>query len=129
LLKAWGSTKKGVYKAALFQAVVFGFAHLVNLYDTPALDVIAQVIFATLIGIGFAGLVYLTRSLWPAILVHTAINSAGTVNQYLVPGISDFQSPGLSGYLVIIVIFFVLSVIPGLMYLRTSRPYKELKKG
>lgn len=120
LLKAWGTTQKGVYLAALLQAVIFGVAHLGNLYDTPTLDVIAQVIFATLIGLGFAGLVYLTKSLWPAIIVHTTINAAGTVNDYLVPGVNEFQSPGLNGYVVIIVIFFVLSTIPGVLYLRTS---------
>ena len=120
LLRAWGNTKKGVYLAALFQALIFGLAHLANLYFMPAIDVIAQVIFATLIGIGFAGLVYLSKSLWPAIIVHSLINLAGTINDFLVPGGSEFQSPGVSGYVVIIAIFLVLSTIPGLFYLRAS---------
>jgi len=119
LIKAWGTSKKGVYLAAVFQAVVFGVAHFGNLYHMPVLDVTAQVIFATLIGLGFAGLVYLTRSLWPAIIVHTCINCSGTINDYLVPGVSEFQSPGVGGYIVIIIIFLVLSTLPGLMYLRS----------
>ncbi|WP_161936903.1 CPBP family intramembrane glutamic endopeptidase [Pseudoalteromonas sp. H105] len=121
LLSAWGATKKGVYLAALCQALIFGLAHLANLYHMPALDVFAQVIFATLIGIGFAGLVYMTKSLWPGVIVHSLINLAGTINDFLVPGGSEFQSPGLNGYVVIIIIFFVLSTIPGLFYLRAGK--------
>ncbi len=121
LLSAWGATKKGVYLAALCQALIFGLAHLTNLYHMPALDVFAQVIFATLIGIGFAGLVYMTKSLWPGVIVHSLINLAGTINDFLVPGGSEFQSPGLNGYVVIIIIFFVLSTIPGLFYLRAGK--------
>ena len=122
LLKAWGSNKKGVFLAAVFQAFVFGIAHVGNLYNTPILDVFAQVVFATLIGIGFAGLVYLTKSLWPAIIIHTVINSTGSINSYLVPQVAEFQSPGLAGYVVIIAIFFVLSTIPGLLYLKSGQP-------
>lgn len=122
LLRAWGATRKGVYLAAIFQALIFGLAHLGNLYHMPALDVFAQVIFATLIGIGFAGLVYLSKSLWPAIIVHSVINAAGTINDFLVPNGSEFLSPGLEGYVVVVVIFFVLSTIPGLFYLRASDP-------
>jgi len=123
LLTAWGSTKKGVFLAAFVQALIFGLAHLGNLYHMPLIDVIAQVIFATLIGFGFAGLVYLTKSLWPAIIVHSLINSTGTINDYLVTGGGDFQGPGVTGYVVIIVIFTVLSVIPGLFYLRACEPH------
>lgn len=120
LLSAWGSTKQGIYIAAITQALIFGLAHFANLSYMPLLDVVAQVTFATLIGIGFAGLVYLTKSLWPAIIAHTIINSAGTVNDYLVPGSTEFTSPGVAGYLVIIAIFMLLSTIPGLLYLRAS---------
>lgn len=121
LLQAWGGNKKGIFLAAIFQAVVFGIAHVGNLYNTPMLDVFAQVVFATLIGIGFAGLVYLTKSLWPAIIVHTVINSTGSINDYLVPQVAEFQSPGLTGYVVVIAIFFVLSTIPGLLYLKSGQ--------
>ncbi|WP_192508235.1 CPBP family intramembrane glutamic endopeptidase [Pseudoalteromonas aurantia] len=121
LLKAWGATKKGVLLAAVFQAIVFGLAHLGNLYHMPMIDVGAQVIFATLIGIGFAGLVYFTQSLWPAIIVHTIINCAGTINNYLVPNTNEFQSPSFTGYIVIIVIFLLLSTLPGLLYIKASQ--------
>lgn len=120
LYRAWGATRSGLFYAAIFQAVVFGVAHLGNLYINPAIDVIAQVIFATLIGIGFAGLVYITKSLWPAIIVHTCINSAGSINLHFIPNLPADGGPGVSGYVVIILVFFVLSTLPGLIYLRKA---------
>jgi len=129
LLQAWGTTRSGVFKATFFQAFVFGAAHLANLYHMPMLDVFAQVVFATLIGVGFAGLVYLSKSLWPAIFVHTLINASGTINDFLVAGNTATQSPGVVGYMVIVVIFLVLSAIPGLLYLRASTAQLIPSKG
>jgi len=129
LLQAWGATRSGVFKAAFFQAFVFGAAHLANLYHMPMLDVFAQVVFATLIGVGFAGLVYLSKSLWPAIFVHTLINASGTINDFLVVDHTATQSPGIIGYMVIVVIFLVLSAVPGLMYLRACTSQLIPNKG
>lgn len=120
LLNAWGNSRKGVFMAAFSQALIFGLAHLGNLYHMPVVDVIAQVIFATLIGIGFAGIVYLSKSLWPAILVHTSINAAGSFNKFLVPGNSGMQSLDVNSYLVVIALFLILSAIPGILYLRAG---------
>ena len=120
LYKAWGSSGRGLFLAAIFQALIFGVAHLGNLYHTPALDVIAQVIFATLIGFGFAGLVYLTKSLWPAIIIHTCINGVGSINKYFMPDFVANQSPGVSGYIVVVALFLITTTIPGFFYLRKA---------
>lgn len=121
LLKAWGNSVKGVYYAALGQAVIFGVAHLTNLYHTPAVDVLAQVVFATLIGLGFAGLVSFTGSIWPAVIIHSMINMTGTINAFLVPSSSITQSSEGVSYGVVIFLFFVLSTIPGLFFLKASK--------
>lgn len=120
LYRAWGTSRRGLYAAAFFQAAIFGLAHLGNLYHMPVLDVLAQVIFATLIGVGFAGLVYLSKSLWPAIIVHTCINSAGTINEYLHPGYEGPQSPGLVAYAIVVLLFLLLAALPGCIYLKKS---------
>lgn len=120
LLKAWGTTRNGVFLAAFLQAFIFGAAHITNLYHMPTLDVFAQIVFATLIGIGFAGLVYLSKSIWPAIIVHSLINGAGTINDFFIENNSTAQSLDLAGYVVVIILFFLLSTIPGLLYLRAG---------
>ena len=109
-----------MFLAAFVQALFFGAAHLANLYHMPALDVIAQVIFATMIGFGFAGLVYMTKSLWPAIIVHSFINGASSMNEYLQPGFEMDDGPGLVGYAIIIVLFFLAAALPGGLYLKNT---------
>ncbi|WND02954.1 CPBP family intramembrane metalloprotease [Temperatibacter marinus] len=121
LWKAWGQTKKGIYKAAFVQALVFGLAHLGNLYDMPVIDVMAQVVFSTLIGFGFAGLTYLTRSLWPAIIIHMLINCAGTFNDFFLSRPPEPFSPGIAGYAVIIVLFILFAALPGVVYLKRAK--------
>jgi len=120
LVKAWGTDSKGVMLAAVTQALIFGLAHLSNLYFMSAVDVIAQVAFATCIGIGFAGLVYLSGSLWPAILVHSILNAAGSINDYLMPTMTEVENPGIAGYVVVVAVFFVLAALPGLLYLKLA---------
>ena len=122
LYRAWGNTRQGLYKAAFMQGLIFGLVHLVNLYQMPVLDVVAQVIYATLIGIGFAGLVFFTRSIWPAVIVHSFINSVGTINEFFNPEyVADADSgPGLIGYLVLIVVIFVISTLPGCWFLKKA---------
>jgi len=120
LLRLWGSSIKGVLLAAFVQALMFGLAHLGNLFQMPPLDVIAQTLYATLIGFGFAGLVYYSRSVWPAIVVHTTINSLGSANEYLNPNFIANESPGLIGYAIIICIFAIASVLPGYILIKKS---------
>lgn len=85
LLKAWGGTKAGIYKAAIAQAVIFGSVHLLNLINGFAFEVLAQVIYATFIGFGFAGAVIYTRSIWPAVFIHGFINAMANINLYFEP--------------------------------------------
>lgn len=118
LYKAWGTHGRGLFLAATFQAVTFGVAHLGNLHNTPALNVFAQVLFATLIGFGFTGLVYLTKSLWPAIIVHTCINSAGSINKYFMPSFAGNQTLEVSGYIIVIVLCLITTTIPCFFYLK-----------
>lgn len=120
LYRAWGRGRSGVFKAAIAQALIFGLAHLTNLYHEPAMNVIAQVIYATLIGFGFAGLVYFVGSIWPAVIVHTAINSAGTVNYYLIEGYNNVSEITVMSMMVVIVLFVLFAALPGALCLRKA---------
>ena len=122
LYRAWGDSKSGLYAAAITQALIFGVAHFVNLYQMPFLDVTAQVVYATLLGFGFAGLVYFTGSIWPAVIIHFFINSIGTIDEYFDPSyrVEDFSGPGLAGYLVAITIILVISTMPGAWFLNKA---------
>jgi membrane protease YdiL (CAAX protease family) len=117
LYSAWKHKEKGLMHAAICQAVIFGLAHYVNLTKAPFLEVSVQVAYATLIGIGFAGLVSYSRSLWPAIALHSVINACGSISNFFQP---DFIATEMSfvNYAVIIVIIAIVCALPGFIMLR-----------
>lgn len=117
LYHAWGHTRSGLYKAALTQAVIFGSLHLLNFVHSAPIDVIAQVLYATMLGIGFAGLLLYSRSIISVITVHAFINATGSINSSF---ILDFtptpNEPAV--YLIAIPLIFVLATLPGLWGLK-----------
>lgn len=117
LYTAWKDQKNGLIKAAVWQAFIFGLAHYVNLTKAPFIEVSIQVAYSTLIGIGFAGLVAYTRSLWPAIAIHSLINAVGSTNAFFDP---NFVQPQMSpaSYVVVIVIIALICALPGYILLK-----------
>jgi len=120
LVQAWQQRKGGLLLAAVAQGAIFGLLHLINLAHAPVLDTVSQTVYATLLGIGFAGMTVYCRSIWPAIFVHTAINLAGSMNSDLVPNAPPTEG-SLAGYLVATVVIFLVSTLPGLWQLRQEQ--------
>lgn len=117
LALAWRNQKNGLMKAAFAQAIIFGLLHLINLTHAPVIDTVSQTLYATLLGIGFAGMVAYTGSIWPGVIMHVLINLAGSMNLDLVPGAVD--TPGdVGGYLFAFGVIFLVSTLPGLVQLR-----------
>jgi len=119
LYAAWKERKNGLMLAAICQALIFGLAHYVNLTKTPFLEVSVQVTYATFIGIGFAGLVAYSRSLWPAIILHTIINACGSVSLYFLPGYVATE-PSIETYAVILVVIALTCALPGYLLLKKA---------
>ncbi len=121
LYSAWKERKNGLMLAAICQALVFGLAHYVNLTKAPFLEVSVQVTYATFIGLGFAGLVAYSRSLWPAIILHTIINACASMSLYFQ---ADYvaTAPSVANYVVIIVVIAVTCALPGYLLLKKAGP-------
>lgn len=122
LYQAWQSKPHAFMKAALGQGLIFGLLHLLNLVYNPVGETLMQVIYATLLGIGFAGLVVFTRSIWPAVIVHAVINLLGSAED-LMPEVAVSAADdamNLSGYLVAFAIIGLLSTAPGVWFLRKA---------
>jgi membrane protease YdiL (CAAX protease family) len=117
LYSAWKDRKNGLMRAAICQALIFGFAHYVNLTKAPFLEVSVQVTYATLIGIGFAGLVAYSRSLWPAIVLHSIINACGSISVFFQPNYVAADML-LSNYAMAIVIITLTCALPGYFLLK-----------
>lgn len=78
----------GVMRAAVLSSLLFGLAHLVNVLDGRDLfSTLVQVVYATFIGIGFAGPFVATGAIWPAIVVHALIDFTDAAGR-------DFTFPG-----------------------------------
>ncbi len=122
LYLAWKDNKNGLMQAALWQAIIFGLAHYVNLTKAPFLEVSVQVTYATLIGIGFAGLVAYTRSLWPAIVIHSLINSFGSINNFFQPNFVPTEM-SMANYAVVVTIIALICALPGYLLLKKTNTH------
>ena len=89
LLLAWHAKKNGIYKAVIVSSLIFGLVHLVNLlYLLSGQDVIiatmAQILYATFLGIFFAGIYLRTKNIWLVMLIHALIDISGELNVFVV---------------------------------------------
>lgn len=126
LLQCWQGRKNALFWAALAQALIFGLAHLSNLQNNPAGEVIPQVIYAILLGIGFAGIAAYTKSIWPTIAIHSFINAMGDFDIFFGPERAEVVGSA-SNYLAAIMVIFLVSTLPGLYLLRLRQ--KQLAAG
>jgi len=75
----------GVMRAALISSALFGAAHLTNMFQgRDAFSTVVQAVYATFIGIGFAGPRIVSGTIWPAVVLHALID------------FSDFASRGFT---------------------------------
>jgi membrane protease YdiL (CAAX protease family) len=66
--------RRATWLAVVIGGVAFGLAHLSNLAIASASFVVPQALFAVALGIGAGYLRVVTRSIYPAILLHAAVN-------------------------------------------------------
>jgi membrane protease YdiL (CAAX protease family) len=78
MMRAWGSTSRGPIRSVLISSLLFCSIHLLDfLSGRPLLNVLLQGLQAFFLGIFLAALVLKSKSIYPAVLFHTAINLAG----------------------------------------------------
>lgn len=68
---------RGPVGAVIASAVIFGLLHLVRLLGAATLPaVLPQVVYATLLGVGFGALLLRTNALWLLVVLHALFNFA-----------------------------------------------------
>ena len=105
---AWGSNKTGIVKAVVFSSLYFGLIHLFNLAEQPVGVVLFQAVGAALLGILWAAIVLVTKSLWPVIIIHWLTNAA--VNIKLIENVNFQATAEMYGLLAI---FFIPMAVLG----------------
>lgn len=99
LLQAWGGERRGVAKSLLISALLFSAPHALNiLAGHDALRVLAQLVWAVLLGGVFGALLLAGGSLWPIAALHGAANAFIHVNRI---GASVELSAGSAAWLAI----------------------------
>ncbi|MGJ8734104.1 MAG: CPBP family intramembrane glutamic endopeptidase [Cellulophaga sp.] len=73
LINYLGNTRKSSIISIFTAALFFGVIHLLN-FDTGIYGELAQLIYATFIGVMFGFLLVITKRLYPLIIVHTIID-------------------------------------------------------
>ncbi len=76
MVKAWGSTRKGLFAAAILSGLFWASLHFFNLLVRPFPLVALQVLSMAMVGFFYAALVMSDRSIWPAVVIHWATNAA-----------------------------------------------------
>ncbi|MGD8405998.1 MAG: CPBP family intramembrane metalloprotease [Anaerolineales bacterium] len=74
LVKAWGSTRRGLFVAAIVSGVFWASTHFVNLIVRPFPVVALQVLGMAIPGFVYAAMVLSGRSIWPVIIFHWVVN-------------------------------------------------------
>lgn len=94
--------ERGLWKAAIITALLFGFTHALNaLTGRGIVDQAAQVFYAVAIGFAFAALVLRKGILWPLVLAH-----------FLIDFVNFIQRPGFTfSPLWVVVISTVIAVV------------------
>lgn len=120
LARAWREQSNGLMKAAIAQGLIFGLLHFLNVSENGIVETTIQVVYATLLGVGFAGLVVFTRSIWPAVIIHTFINLMGS-SEDLMTNPPEGGNPDIGGYLIAIALITLLSTLPGTLFIRKAQ--------
>ena len=117
VLLCWWKLPAGVLRAVWLTSLVFGASHVIRIVmGQPAPVVGMLVLDSTLAGVFYAALVVRGRSVWPAVLVHLAINAYIGARAVSVPEFAET----VAGWTVILLSGLPLLVL-GLWMLRGGR--------
>jgi len=122
LLKVFGQTKKGAMSAVVISSVIFGLVHLANLVHTDVLPVVAQVVFASAMGVFFAALYLRTKTLIIPIILHGFINLTSQIwgafiNDDAMP--QPYENGGTNiGVIIIPLVVGIIHLVIGLVLMR-----------
>lgn len=94
LIARYGTSYGGTWKATIIGGIIFGIAHMSNLFSANPLGVLIQVAVAAVLGMLFSAIYYRTGNLWICVLLHAGLDGASLLESglYGVGTISDTVS-------------------------------------
>lgn len=83
LIARYGTSYIGTWKATAIGGVIFGFAHMSNLFSADPFGVLIQVAMATVLGMLFSAIYYRTGNLWICVLLHAGLDAGSLLDSGL----------------------------------------------
>ncbi len=85
MLKKWGNSKRGIAKAVILSAFIFGGAHIITGFGGNWTNTGIQIIYASFMGLLF-GVIYIkTKSLASTVVLHFILNLTAYLLPYVMP--------------------------------------------
>lgn len=112
--------KDNVKSAIIISSVTFGIGHIINLFNGSGMGLVSnlcQIVFAVAVGFLLVTIFYRGGSLFPCIIVHSAINTLGTF--------ANDADAAMEGQLIHIAVLIAITVAYTLILTKTL-PKKQL---
>lgn len=119
LLEHYGTSRAGVWKACIVSGLLFGAAHLTNLFGSAAFGVLMQCVFAASLGVLFAAIYFRTGNLWVTVFLHGAMD----ITSMLIGGLygTTTLAESVSGYDATMLFSVAIYLIPTVFLLRKKK--------
>jgi membrane protease YdiL (CAAX protease family) len=89
MMKSWGHTRRGIFTSAILSGLFWASLHFFNLLIRPFPVVFLQVLSMTMVGFFYAAIMLASKSIWPTIAVHWAVNSFISMQSVLIPNFEE----------------------------------------
>lgn len=114
LLRHFGATSRGVWKAVILSGILFGCAHLINLRGSSVTGVLVQCAVTVMMGMVFAAVYFRSGCIWAPVFLHgfvdvaagslTGIFETGTTIAGTVSGYTPLQLLGAIPYIIVLLV-------------------------
>lgn len=114
LLQKYGTSKSGVWKAVLVSGILFGFAHISNLFGCKPVGVFVQIVIAAMMGMVLAAIYYRSGCIWVTVALHALIDIAAGIttglygNGTIADSISEYSLIQLVSVVPYLIVLLVL---------------------
>jgi hypothetical protein len=121
LLRHFGATSGGVWKAVIVSGVLFGLAHLTNLLGAEPVGVFVQAVVAGMMGMAFAAIYFRSGCIWVTVILHALVDACALITS----GLYDQGSAAelISGYQ----LYQLVSVVPYIILLLVLLRKKKME--
>ncbi len=108
MLKKWGNSKRGLAKAVILSAFIFGGAHIITGVNGNWTNTGIQIVYASFMGLLFGAIYIKTKSLASTVVLHFILN----LTAYLLPYVMPFaQSMNFIMFILIVFGFVCIWII------------------